>query len=366
MNDHTASVATPNRVTGYQFFTASLALLILFLAGPVQGQESGLPDYRSPEIIRTENYSMTLGSRLQIRYLYQNLEESDDNSSFGIRRARLSLSGNAYSRFRYAMQLGLAGGSVNLLDANIRYEFTPMVTLWAGQGKALFGRQQLTSSGNLHFVDRTAVDGRFSAGRQAGVALTGQNESQTFEYGIGIYNGNGINSANDNGKHMKVARVVLTPFGAYSPSESAHDYPDSPRLAIGFSGLHTTSGSGDSETEIKRINSEAAFKVHGFNVTGEYYWEESSLSGSSNGLNTNGWYLQGGYLLPDRKNEIALRYAAISPDTNTNTDRIETGVAFSHYFMQHRAKIQADIRSLEQKVIDTRDVEFRIQLQISL
>lgn len=364
--NHTAQTTTRSRVPGYHYFTASLALLMLILAGPAQAQEIGETDYRSPEIIRTDNYSMTLGSRLQIRYGYLNRENGDDQSNFGIRRARLSLSGDAYNRFRYAMQLGLAGSSVNLLDANIRYEVAPMVTIWAGQGKALFGRQQLTSSGNLHFVDRTAVDGRFSAGRQAGVALTGQNESQTFEYGVGIYNGNGINSANINNKHMKVARLVLTPFGSYSPAESAHDYPDSPRFAIGVSGLHNTIGSGDSEADIIRLNVEAAFKVHGFNTSGEFYREELSPSGSSNGFYTTGWYLQGGYLLPDRRNEIAVRYGVISPDTSSNTDQTETGVSVSHYIMQHRAKIQADLRSLTQNGPDTRNVEFRLQLQISL
>jgi phosphate-selective porin OprO and OprP len=324
-----------------------------------------LPPYRSPEVIRTENFTMTLGSRVQVRYTYVDPAAGDATGSFGIRRARFSLSGDAYDHFRYAIQLELAGASVNLIDANVRYRIAPMATLWFGQGKAHFGRQQLTSSGNLHFVDRTVVDGRFSAGRQAGAALLGQTTGETFEYQVGIYNGTGINAPNDNNRYLTAARAVWTPLGAYAPVESAHDYPSSPRVALGVSALHTTEGTDIEETDVTRFHVEGAFKVQGLNVTSELYREEATPNGDAT-LRTTGWYAQAGYLLPNRTNEIAARYAVISPDTETNADVIETGVALSHYLRQHRAKIQADLRHVERKILDASDVELRLQLQLTL
>ena len=345
-------------------FAAGLvpALLSLGAANLAVAQDAPA---QGPEIIRTENFTMTLGARLQLRFTWDSPDEGDDVGSFTIRRGRLSLGGSAWEHFRYAMQMELSGGSVNIIDANISHQFSPLATLRIGQAKAFFGRQQLNSSGNLHFVDRTIVDGRFSGQRQNGIALHGQDEGRTFEYGVGIHNGNGINAANNNDSYMFAGRAVLTPLGAYSPAESAFDYPDSLRIAIGGGFLLNTTGTGAAESDITRFSAEAAFKVRGFNTTAEFYWEDAEPTGQES-LETTGWYVQPGFLFPNRRNELAVRYAVISPDTPTNTDEIETGVAFSHYWAQHRAKLQADLRQIERKATDEKDLQFRVQMQLTL
>jgi phosphate-selective porin OprO and OprP len=335
------------------------------LPGETPYKASESDGYRDPEVIQTENFSMNLGTRFQLRYTYTDPDEGPEVGSFSVRRARFSVYGDAYRHFNYALQLEMAGSAVQLIDANIRYRVASMATLWAGQGKAYFGRQQLVSSGNLNFVDRSEADTRFSAKRQAGIALIGQNESQTFEYNLGIYNGNGINTANDNGKYMKTARVVLTPFGAYPLTESAHDYPESPKLAIGVAGLHTTEGVSSDETGITRLNIESAFMIKGFNFMGEFYLENAEPVNMSS-YQTIGWYTQAGFLLPGRRNEIVFRYAVIDSEENFTSDLVETGVAFSHYFYGHRAKLQADLRNINWVNLDSHTLEFRIQLQVSI
>jgi phosphate-selective porin OprO and OprP len=310
-------------------------------------------------------FTMNIGSRVQVRYSYLDRDEQDAIGSFGIRRGRLSLSGAAYERFNYTVQLELAGASARLLDANIRYQMAPMATLWFGQGKAPFGRQQLTSSGNLHMVDRTITDGRFSAGRQVGVMLLGQNTGRTFEYGAGVFNGEGINTANPDMNYMYVGRAVWTPLGAYSPAESAFDYPEGPRLALGAAGLHNTVGEGEAEVGVARLGVEGAFKIRGFNATSELYHERTSPV-VGDGLDTNGWYVQGGYLFPGRRHELAARYAVISPDTPANTDTIELGVGHSLYLNGHRAKLQTDLRTIDRKATAISDLELRVQFQLTL
>jgi phosphate-selective porin len=309
--------------------------------------------------------TMNMGARVQVRYSYLDRDEQDAVGSFGIRRGRLSLSGIGYQRFHYAVQLELAGANVRLLDANIRYQLDPMASIWFGQGKAPFGRQQLNSSGNLHMVDRAITDGRFAPGRQQGIALVGQNTGRTFEYAAGFYNGNGINTANEDLTYMYVGRAVWTPLGAYAPTESAHDYPASPRIALGVAGLHNTVGQDEEEADITRLGLEGAFKVRGFNTVGEFYHERANPT-VGDALDTSGWYVQAGYLFPGRRHELAARYAAIMPDTPTNTDIVEMGVGHSLYFNGHRAKLQTDLRNIERKATDISDLELRVQFQLTL
>jgi phosphate-selective porin OprO and OprP len=310
-------------------------------------------------------FTMTIGSRVQVRYSYLDRDEQGRVGTFGIRRARLSLSGAAYQRFDYAVQLELAGSSVQLIDANVRYPMSPMATVWFGQGKAPFGRQQLTSSGNLNMVDRSITDARFAAGRQVGVALIGQNTGRTFEYGAGVYNGNGINATNADMRYMYVGRAVWTPLGAYPQAESAHDYPEQPRMALGVAGLHNTVGRDDARVDIARLGLEAAFKIRGFNTTAEFYHERQSPA-AGDGVDTNGWYVQAGYLLPDRRHELVARYAVISPATPVNAETIEMGLGHSLYVSGHRAKLQTDLRTIHRKATDTRDLELRVQFQLAL
>jgi phosphate-selective porin OprO and OprP len=328
-------------------------------AGPGGPVAAGAPAPDQPP------FTMNIGSRVQVRYSYLDPDGEDAIGSFGIRRVRLSLGGTAYQRFDYSVQLELAGASVRLIDANIRYRLAPLATIWIGQGKAPFGRQQLTSSGNLHMVDRAITDGRFAPGRQLGVMLLGQNTGRTFEYGAGVFNGQGINTSNPDMNYMYVGRAVWTPLGAYGPAESAFDWPTSPRVALGVAGLHNMVGQDDAETAVARLGLEGAFKIRGFNATSELYHERSSPAVGDR-LETNGWYVQGGYLLPNRRHELAARYAVISPDTPTNTDVVEMGIGHSLYFTGHRAKLQTDLRNVSRKATGVDDLELRVQFQLTL
>jgi phosphate-selective porin len=334
-------------------------------AAGAPGDGKGAAPATAPAVQAVPPFTLNIGARVQVRYSYLDVDAVDAVGSFGIRRARLSLGGEAYQHFAYAIQVELAGTNARLLDANIRYTVAPMATVWFGQGKAPFGRQQLTSSGNLQMVDRSITDGRFAPGRQVGIALVGQSAGRAFEYGAGLYNGNGISTTNPDMNYMVVGRAVWTPLGAYDPVESAFDYPAAPRVALGVAGMHNTVGRDAGEDDIARIGLEGAFKVRGFNATGEYYHERLSPAVGGR-LDTDGWYVQGGYLFPNRHHELVARHAVISPGTPTDTDTTETGVGYSLYLNAHRAKLQTDIRKVERKTFDTRDLELRVQFQLAI
>jgi len=307
-------------------------------------------------------FTMNIGAQLQFRFTQT---APDGEGSFRVARARLVFSGAAWDHFSWTLMPEFGDSSTRLLDANARVAIASGATLWFGQGKAWFGRQRLTSSRNLHFVDRTIVDARFSADRQQGIALIAKPSGERVEVNVGIYNGDGINRpANSNDRLMTVARVVVTPWGAYAPVESAHGFPEEPQLAFGISGLRNTLGSGVEEVELTRLNLEGAFRLGGLNMTAEAYRESARPVEASSTL-TLGWYGQAGYLFPGGRHEVAGRFGGIFPDTPEPGDEMETGLAYTNYLNGHNAKVQVDLRNLSSDQADRDRQELRLQLQIA-
>jgi phosphate-selective porin OprO and OprP len=332
--------------------------------------------------------TVQISNRVQARYTLTDPEVGDEVGSFRIRRMKTTIEGSlANAPWRFKLQANWVGtdyvtnvsqasnGTVTqtrrrgplLEDAEVWYTRNPMATVWMGQGKAFFGRQELTSSGRQQFVDRSIVSERFAPARQIGLGLIGANVGKTFEYNLGVYNGgseNAINTtANDNKEYMTVARLAWTPLGEYRLEESSLDYPTSPKLLLAGAYLDDTRGTGTAETDITRYGLELGFKYQGLNFLGEYYTEESERVNAAQ-VDTDGFYAQLGYLFPNKKFEIAARLAEIAPDTTTPQDRTETGIAGSWYWDKHNHKLQADYRKIEDDRTGAKDNELRIQLQL--
>jgi hypothetical protein len=76
-----------------------------------------------------------------------------------------------------------------------------------------------------------------------------------------------------------------------------------------------------------------------------------------------------GYLLPGERIEIGARYAMSDPDDDAqevSDEADEIGVVVNYYFAEHRYKIQADLRQIDEKAADGNDsLEFRAQMQFS-
>lgn len=325
-----------------------------------------------------KKFTMRISNRVQVRYAYV-MPEGDLESigSFRIRRFKFKMDGVVYGHWKYKLQVNFAGTQLAvdndvLEDAYFQYTKVRMAQPWMGQGKPFFMRQRLTSSGKQQFIDRSIVAGEFGVQRQIGVGLTGKNKSKTFEYGVGLYNGNGRNfKVNDNNEYMVAGRAVWMPFGEYKLEESAFDYPDRVKFAVGVDFLTNTETDRDDdgnitdETDLRVYGIEAAFKIGGFNAVGEYYLGQAGPSGGDL-EDIDGGYIQAAYLFPGRHWEVALRYATLNLDSIGDFDEKESGIAVNYYVVKHNYKWQFDYRRLTQRLgtdIDTDEI--RLQAQIS-
>ncbi len=357
--------------------------------------------YRMPGLRLTfPKFEMNWVNRMQIRYTYDDQDVSasrQNRGSFRIRRFRSKWDGWIYTpNLTYELQVDWVGAGVvdttvgaqagNLQDANLQYDFTngcKCFMLKAGQFKAPFGRQELTSSGNQQFVDRSIASVLFAPARQIGLQIGGQFGFGTavpdmITYAGGIFNGNGINrTINDNDKYEYTGRVMFSPFGnvGYSESNLEH-YAFRVSVAADYNNnnnIFVPPGGGDpiGLDVVSEWGTDIAIKaLGGLFVYGEFYWRTID-NAAGVGTPQTGATAQIGWLFGDHF-EIAGRYSFTDVNTNRDDRNIqEWRGALNWYFNKHFWKLQADYGVTENEALNGADglppranKEFRMQAQL--
>ena len=167
----------------------------------------------SPE---NNNYSVRIGGLLQTDYRYFDYKNGTDpeKNRFDIRRARLIIKGDFFDRFSYKFQYGFQGaGSRRLRDAYVDTRILPYFKVRIGQFKTPFGFEQYSSDRNIPFAERS-MGFLLTPLRDVGLMAHGSVWNDRFNYGLGIFNGDGLDDAvgGDVDSPELVGRVVLSPF----------------------------------------------------------------------------------------------------------------------------------------------------------
>lgn len=344
-----------------------------------------------------------INNRIQVRYTHEFPDETvqlpgtaargDSRGSFRIRRAKFKVDGWFWKQWLlYELQLnwpGVTGANVGALleDANINWDLTTgerKLMVKFGQYKVPFGRQQLTSSGSQQFVDRSQVSDTYARGRETGVQLWGRIWGDRVEWRVGAFNGNGLTrSTNDNDTFQWNARVMLQPNGVVplatglgnsGPlfSESDFESTDKPiwALAANFerNDFHRTTTGIDLKDTVWEFD--GMFKYKGLFLTADVFLREREPEPATPGgavlkFDSNGWYVQGGYLIGAKRQwEIAGRYGTFDPTSRVaGNDQREWRVGASFYYQRHALKVQADYGQLENRQTGVKNDEVRLQTQ---
>ena len=349
--------------------------------------------YRMPGLrLSFPKAEINLSNRLQVRYTHESFDDIrnppatlptslEDKGSFRIRRFKTKFDGWIYTKdLTFELQLNWPDTANSLEDANLDYDFTggrKLFRLKAGQFKAPFSHQQLTSSGNQQLVDRSILDSTFAPARQIGLQVWGQVGPETVpdfvDWRFGVFNGNGRTvSANDNDDFEYVGRVMVSPWGSVGYSESNLEAYD---LRVSFAGEYNSNDTVVQPATGPRTGTDvetfgAAVLVKAFKALflyGQYFSGESE---SAVGIESDrdGWLIQGGWLLTP-KFEIAGRVAELDPNTDTdNNDQTEWRGGVSWYMNKHNWKIQADYGETKNEAAaattNRRLKELRIQAQL--
>jgi len=284
-----------------------LTLFVIISSLSLFAQEEDEPRYN--EFINNfKRDYFTLEMLFQAVADFQPERTINGNNGFSVSNMRLKMFGSLDKNFSYFFQANFIV-SPFLLDAIVRYKFSTAFVLSAGQFKAPFSKEYLTSAANIDFVNRAQATAILSPRREIGFQLSGKFADDLLEYRAGIFNGNGPNkSFNDNNSFLYVGRIAATPQTKNSKYEIGLNAgyssdSDGSIFSKSFEGKKTFIG-GDFRAE-----------VQDFLFSTEIIMNK--LDGKIDSLQSKsepyGYHITLGYK-PLSKHQFLLRYDNLSPD----------------------------------------------------
>jgi phosphate-selective porin len=371
---------------------AGLFLLSAFSLAPVTAAAQG------HTLVESDRGSLAIVNRAQLRFTHEMPDDEvelvgtdrpgEGKGAFRIRRAKTELTGWVWSKsLTYELQLSWAGPEPGastqtpLEDLLLTWDVTGdrRLRLTGGQFKVPLGRQEMTSSTYLQFVDRDILSGEFTRGRDVGLMVDGLAARGRIEYAAGVFNGNPASRlGNDNEAYQYNARVVFQPFGRVRYSEGdfesrapavPEDHGEPRRRALVAVGLQLEhndlhgAGSRVNDFTTTIVGGDVVFKLRGLSAFGEYF-ARSREPETGPSFRSDGWHAQAGYFLLRDRLEAAVRYARFDASGAPDDDVKEVGGGLSYFIRQHALKVQADLRRLENDGRGTTGHELRLQTQV--
>ncbi len=265
-----------------------------------------------------------LSGFIQAQYIWQDavtgyaenegLSLTKGESTFNLRRARLSLTGDIFRGKKagsadYRLQVDFAG-SPKIVDLWIRYRPFNELGIQIGQFKnpLTIENSEYSPPSKLEFIDNALIVQRFahcgsndmtgvsSAGRELGAQLYGgfiKNEKKGFNYisyNLAVFNGNGINTKDNNRSKDLVGRIMINPIkeltlaGYYQWGES-----DLSSLSKAWAPQVLEGIANPKFTTIQRYGGGVAYTSKTVFARAEY------VKAKTGSLNSDGAYVSAGY-----------------------------------------------------------------------
>lgn len=240
--------------------------------------------------------------------------QAGSESTFYLKRARVSLTGNAAEeKIDYRLQVDMAG-SPKICDLYFRYKPSKEFGMQLGQFKVPFAiENDIYGPTTVEFIDYSYIttllarnngryDGIASTGRDIGFQIFGgfgeDKGYQMLSYNLAVFNGTGINTPDNNDTKDVVARLIFKPSKALSLSASA---------------MHSETIYEARNLRSNRWAAGAIYDVEDFIVRGEFAGAEFGDD------DVETFYVMGGYKL---KNDwmLVARYENLNEDRELIND----------------------------------------------
>jgi phosphate-selective porin OprO/OprP len=241
------------------------------------------------------------------------------SSTFDIRRLRLGFEGFMWKDVGYTLEVNIDEDEVELIYAYLNFGYIPWASLRVGQFKEPFSYETLYPEKFLDFVERANIVTSVSPAEDIGVMVhnLGKPYADIFEYGVGVFNGEGINQNDAENDDFEVAaRVGVLPFAHGS------EWLKKTKLAANatYAG-NQEDASGFRARTAERFELFPRLPVDGerwrwggdmqwyygpFSLKAEYIRAEQERIGGLPDLITDGWHVDGTWLITGEEKKLAM------------------------------------------------------------
>jgi phosphate-selective porin len=324
-----------------------------------------------------KRFKMTMGGYIQGLFSAAFIDDAGDTDTFRVRRARLKWFGHLYSEdIQYQLEYDFTGSdpSGKLLSTYLQLVHSPAFKARVGQWKVPFNLEGMSSGSTLQFVDRSIAHAFFGIipdERETGFGFNGELMDKKIEYELSAFNGEGINTLNENNEFRYIGRFTYNLMGHHGLEFSDTKQSETPNVALAVAAFYndTPDAAGTDEEKITSLATEVAAKYKGFGGYGAFYYKHTDPDAATSADDT-GFLVQGGYFFIPKIFEAGLRFAQVYPDGGST--RAEYTLGMNYYIHDgHRVKFQFDYGALmtEDGVVagdDRLDHLVRAQLQVKI
>lgn len=256
-------------------------------------------------------------------------------STFDVRRFRIGFEGFVFEKIGYNFEVNIDEDESELIYAYVNFGYIPCANLRVGQFKEPFSYEVLYPEKYLDFVERANITTSVAPAEDIGIMVHnfGNPYAGIFEYGIGLFNGEGIHLNDAENSDMEFAgRIAVLPF-AHGPkwarktkialnltytgdqkresgfrARTAEKFELFPRLAV--------------DGERLRWGGDIQWFHGPFSLKASYIRAEEGRSNGFPDLITAGWHIDGTWLITGEEKilamesgwELAARYEEIRAD----------------------------------------------------
>ena len=301
---------------------AAAALLLTFGGSAIANDGEPRPeDFRVfwKDSLRLETndgrFQLRLGGRMQHDWSWS--EEDRDLEQVGLkvedgtefRRQRIYMSGTFDENIEFKWQYDFAGGDADFKDvyAGLK-EICCGFGLRVGQFKEPYSLEELTSSNDGTFLERSLAN-TFAPGRSVGVMAHGTGgEGDQFSFGVGFFRDtDDFGNQQADGEHSFSGRVTalvhedeendaFVHLGLSASHRTADTFRFRSRPEAHLTPRFADTGTIDIE-DLILLGGEVAAVFGPFSLQGEYHWADVNGDTGVRDSNFYGYYVQGSWLL---------------------------------------------------------------------
>lgn len=276
-----------------------------FITGPLNNaldNALGAADAEKLNYSRTETRFASVpkfGGYFIGRYSYSDRDGSQGGDGFNQRLVRFYVDGTILKDFKYRVQLQLNNQSFHMKDFYLEWAKWKEFSVKVGQFKRAFGFENPMNPWDISTGDYSLLTKKFTGhgdymcgeaasngGRDQGIQVqgdvlkVGQDKHYLLHYQLGLWNGQGINASDKDGKKDIIGTIQVQPVK---------------NLYIGFFGWKGTYVNNGMTYDRNRYILGLKYEKNGCTLRGEY-----AHGAASNGLSaSDAWYATVGYPLND-------------------------------------------------------------------